>query len=68
MGVVVRDARRLSPVWPAITTERSTWAQAKPDNQAELIAKAGAHPRRRQNQPSVVKAFFREPEVRYAAC
>ncbi len=42
-------------------------AQANPGNVAELTAAATAHLRRRQNQPNVVKALFRKPEVRYAA-
>jgi transposase len=42
-------------------------AQANPANPAELAAAAAAHLRRRQNQPHVVKALFRKPEVRYAA-
>ncbi len=42
-------------------------AQTNPANPAELAAAAAAHLRRRQNQPHVVKALFRKPEVRYAA-
>jgi transposase len=42
-------------------------AQANPGTVAELTAAATAHLRRRQNQPNVVKALFRKPEVRYAA-
>jgi hypothetical protein len=42
-------------------------AQANPGNVAELTAAATAHLRRRQNEPNVVKALFRKPEVRYAA-
>jgi transposase len=41
-------------------------AQENPANRAELSAKAAAHLRRRQNQPNVVQALFRKPEVRYA--
>ena len=42
-------------------------SQANPGTVAELTAAATAHLRRRQNQPNVVKALFRKPEVRYAA-
>jgi transposase len=42
-------------------------AQANPGTVAELTAAATAHLRRRQNQPHLVKALFRKPEVRYAA-
>ena len=42
-------------------------AQANPATPAELAATAASHLRRRQNQPAVVKALFRKPEVRYAA-
>ena len=42
-------------------------AQANPGTVAELKAAATAHLRRRQNQPHLVKALFRKPEVRYAA-
>lgn len=44
-------------------------AQANPGGVAELTATATAtaHLRRRQNQPNIVKALFRKPEVRYAA-
>jgi transposase len=42
-------------------------AQANPGNTAELTNAATAHLRRRQNQPTIVKALFRKPEVRYAA-
>ncbi len=42
-------------------------AQANPGTVAELTAAATAHLRRRQNQPNIVKALFRKPEVRYAA-
>ena len=41
-------------------------AQANPTNRTELAAEASGHPRRRQNQPNVVKALFHKPEVRYA--
>jgi transposase len=39
-------------------------AQANPGT---VTAAATAHLRRRQNQPKIVKALFRKPEVRYAA-
>ena len=42
-------------------------AQANPGTVTELTTAATAHLRRRQNQPNVVKALFRKPEVRYAA-
>ena len=42
-------------------------AQANPGDVAGLTAAATVHLRRRQNQPNVVKALFRKPEVRYAA-
>jgi len=42
-------------------------SQANPGTVAELTAAATAHLRRRQNQPNIVKALFRKPEVRYAA-
>jgi transposase len=42
-------------------------AQANPGTVAELTQAATVHLRRRQNQPNVVKALFRKPEVRYAA-
>ena len=42
-------------------------AQANPGDVAGLTAAATAHLRRRQNQPNIVKALFRKPEVRYAA-
>jgi transposase len=42
-------------------------AQANPGDAAGLTAAATAHLRRRQNQPNIVKALFRKPEVRYAA-
>jgi transposase len=42
-------------------------AQANPGTVAELKAAASAHLRRRQNQPNLVQALFRKPEVRYAA-
>ncbi|MEU8329263.1 transposase [Micromonospora sp. NPDC048839] len=42
-------------------------AQANPGNVTELTAAATARLRRRQNQPDIVKALFRRPEVRYAA-
>jgi transposase len=42
-------------------------AQTNPANTTELAKAAASHLRRRQNQPEAVKAFFRKPEVRYAA-
>ncbi|WP_308167863.1 transposase [Catellatospora tritici] len=42
-------------------------AQASPANRTELAAAARTHLRRRQNQPKLVQALFRKPEVRYAA-
>jgi transposase len=42
-------------------------AQANPGTVAELTAAATVHLRRRQNQPNIVKALFRKPQVRYAA-
>lgn len=41
-------------------------AQANPGDVTELTAAAIAHLRRRQNQPTILKALFRKPEVRYA--
>lgn len=41
--------------------------QANPSNVTELTAAVAAYLRRRQNQPNIVKALFRTPEVRHAA-
>jgi transposase len=61
-------APELNPVEILNADGKHHVAQANPTNQTELLAKVDAHLRRRQNQPGVVKAFFRKPEVRYAAC
>jgi hypothetical protein len=42
-------------------------AKQNPANRVELAANAASHLRRRQNQPEVIQALFRKPEVRYAA-
>jgi transposase len=41
--------------------------QGNPATKIQLAAEVRAHLRRRQNQPELVKALFRKPEVRYAA-
>ena len=39
----------------------------RPRDQSHMMANARAHLRRRQNQPGVVRNFFEEEHVRYAA-
>ena len=39
----------------------------RPRDQSQMMANARAHLRRRQNQPGVVRNFFEEEHVRYAA-
>jgi transposase len=41
--------------------------KTRPRHQDELMANVRSHLRRRQKQPRVVKRFFEEPHVRYAA-
>lgn len=41
--------------------------KSRPTNKGELVATVRAHLHRRQKQPSVVRSFFREKHVRYAA-
>jgi transposase len=57
----------LNPVEPLDGDLKHHASQTNPANRAELAAEADRHPRRRQNQPEVVKALFGKPEVRYAA-
>ena len=41
--------------------------KARPADQREMIGNVRSHLRRRQRDPEVVKRFFHETNVRYAA-
>jgi len=41
--------------------------QKRPRDQSQMMANARAHLRRRQNQLKIVRNFFEEEHVRYAA-